>query len=102
MGGKPGGKTTEFWLNALGPYGVVLLLLYGVLDEETIALIKVACEGLPAWAQALATLAIKLVSVGGGVLVGAKAVDSTRAYTELRSQIKLQGAGGPPCPPAEK
>lgn len=87
---KSGAKTTEFWLNSLGPYGVVLALLYGVMDQDTIELIKTACQGLPPWGQAFAVLVIKAITVAGAIFVGGKSVDATKAYTQLRSQLKFK------------
>lgn len=96
---KPGYQTTEFWMNSLGPYGVVFALLYGVMDEETIELIKTACQGLPEWGQALAALAIKALTVLGSILVGLKSVDATKSYTQARSQIKYRSIV---CAPGQK
>lgn len=86
---KPGAKTTEFW-SQLGPYGMAAVLLYGVLDEETINLIKASCSALPDWAQALAALVVKVVTVVGGIIVSSKAVDVTQSYSEGRLSIKSQ------------
>jgi hypothetical protein len=84
---KPGFKTSEF-VAQLGPYAVVFALLYGVLDQETIDLIKRACAALPDWGQALVGLGVKVVSVVGGIVVGSKAVGVTQAYTLGRIELK--------------
>lgn len=98
---KSGMKTTEFWMSSLGPYGVVFALLYGVMDQETIALIQTACQGLPEWAQALAALGIKAITVIGAIMVGGKSVEATKLYTTWRSQIKYKGIVTPAAGPGK-
>jgi len=90
MENKKGYQSTEFWLNSLGPYGVVIALLFGVMDQETIDLIKQAIANLPESVQALVLLAIKGVTIIGGIVVGGKAVDATKGYTLGRTQLKFK------------
>lgn len=90
MDNKSGLQSTEFWLNSLGPYGIVFALLFGVMDQETIDLIKQAIATLPESVQAAVLLAIKLVTILGGITVGGKAVEATKGYTLGRTQLKFK------------
>ena len=88
---KNGFLTSEFVSQLLGPYGVAFALIYfGLADTETMALVSQAISGLPAQAQALVMLALKLASVIGAAYVGGKGADVTKSYNAGRVQQKLK------------